>query len=273
MKCETNRSSLRFLVGGLLMLAACGGGSEAGLSPVEESLGTHEAAMCAGSNVTTLSITGASTYQGVMAGSGTWAVAYPANAVHLDYYVDGVLRSSDERTSASGTWYYSSAGFTCGISHTLQVRAIPMVIDSSGTRTVCWENTRSASQIVLESCPITAGNAHTMALKQDGTVWGWGWNGIGQLGDGTTLQRNTPVRAGINAPSAVVTFGNHTMAVKPDGTVWAWGLNEYGELGDGTTTQRNTPVQVPGISNVIAVATGVYHTVALKRDGTLWAWG
>jgi alpha-tubulin suppressor-like RCC1 family protein len=86
---------------------------------------------------------------------------------------------------------------------------------------------------------------HIAALKNDGTVWAWGLNNYGELGDGTTTDRYTPVQvsslAGITGISAGVKY---TVALKNDGTVWAWGLNNYGQLGDGTTMDRYIPVQV-----------------------------
>ncbi|WP_147443420.1 kelch-like protein [Corallococcus sp. AB011P] len=121
-----------------------------------------------------------------------------------------------------------------------------------------------------------AGGYHSLALRQDGTFWAWGDNGYGQLGDGTTTQRLTPVPVqvqGLTGVAALATGYNHSLAVKQDGTVWAWGSNAYGQLGDGTTTQRLTPVQVQGLTGVAALATGYYHSLALKQDGTVWAWG
>lgn len=121
---------------------------------------------------------------------------------------------------------------------------------------------------------IARGNSHTVALKSDGTVWAWGFNTFGDLGDGSTLQRNTPVQArGLTGVVAIASGYYHTLALRADGTVWAWGRNDYGQLGDGTTVQRNTPVQVKGLDGVIAIAGGSSHAVALKSDGTVWAWG
>ena len=119
-----------------------------------------------------------------------------------------------------------------------------------------------------------AGYGHTLALKDDSTVWAWGDNGLGQLGDGTTSDRLTPVQvSGLSGVTAITAGLGHSVALRNDGTVWAWGHNGYGELGDGTTTNRLTPVQVFGLSGVAAIAAGQSHTVALKVDGTVWAWG
>ena len=121
---------------------------------------------------------------------------------------------------------------------------------------------------------IAGGGSHTVALKSDGTVWAWGYNYNGQLGDGTTTFRTTPVPvSGLSNVLALAAGSYHTVALKSDGTVWAWGDNRAGQLGDGTTINRLTPVQVSGLSNVLALAAGSYHTVALKSDGTVWAWG
>jgi len=122
---------------------------------------------------------------------------------------------------------------------------------------------------------IAAGDFYTVALKTDGTVWAWGANGSsGRLGDGTTVDRLTPIQvAGLTGVAAIAVGDDHAVALKTDGTVWAWGDNEDGKIGDGTTVERRTPVQVAGLTNVAAIAAGYYHTVALKTDGTVWAWG
>ncbi len=84
---------------------------------------------------------------------------------------------------------------------------------------------------------IAADAAHTAVLKEDGTIWTWGYNYNGQLGDGTTTNRATPAQvSGLIGIKAVAAGDSHTVAVKEDGTVWAWGYNYNGQLGDGTTT-------------------------------------
>jgi alpha-tubulin suppressor-like RCC1 family protein len=115
---------------------------------------------------------------------------------------------------------------------------------------------------------------HNIILKPDGTIWAWGDNSSGQLGDGTTKDKSTPVQVqGLNDVTAIAAGGLHTIALKKDGTIWTWGNNDYGQLGDGTTEDKSTPVQVQGLSNVIAIAGGSAHTIALKNDGTVWTWG
>ena len=126
---------------------------------------------------------------------------------------------------------------------------------------------------------VAAGSYHSLALRSDGTVWGFGYNGYGQLGDGTTTNRILPVQIpGLTGVTAIAVYGGNgspgfSLALKSDGTVWAWGYNGYGALGDGTTTNRTSPVQVAGLTNVIAIAAGGYHSLALRSDGTVWAWG
>jgi alpha-tubulin suppressor-like RCC1 family protein len=121
---------------------------------------------------------------------------------------------------------------------------------------------------------IAAADDHTVALKVDGTVWAWGDNRHGGLGDGSTTSRSVPIPVPrLSGVVAIAARGDHTVALNADGTVWTWGSNEYGQLGDGTTMDRFTPVQVPGFSVVTAVTAGDFQTIALKRDGTVWAWG
>lgn len=122
---------------------------------------------------------------------------------------------------------------------------------------------------------IAAGNAHSLALKSDGTVWSWGWNGEGELGDGTRTTKAAPVQViGLNGVVAIAAGGFHNLALKSDGTIWAWGYNGFGQLGKGNSVGYTSyPVQVSGLNGVVAVAGGEHHSLALKSDGTVWTWG
>ena len=128
-----------------------------------------------------------------------------------------------------------------------------------------------------ESLPLQekTGASHTLLLRGDGTVWAWGANGSGQLGDGSTSSSQVPQQvAGLRGVKAVVASGDHSLALRgADGSVWAWGANGVGQLGDGTTVARRLPVQVMGLEGVVALASGSGHVLALTSGRTVLAWG
>jgi alpha-tubulin suppressor-like RCC1 family protein/fibronectin type 3 domain-containing protein len=121
---------------------------------------------------------------------------------------------------------------------------------------------------------------HNLALKADGTVWAWGSNFWGELGDGTTTDRLSPVQvSGLTNVVAIAAGTEQSLAVDSDGTVWAWGSNYDGQLGTATATMCNgipcsaSPIQVTGLDDVTAVAAGSRFSLALKNDGSVWSWG
>ena len=143
---------------------------------------------------------------------------------------------------------------------------------------------------------VSAGNDFSLALGSDGNVYAWGHNYNGQLGDGTTTDRNTPGR--VKTPDrntypdlpedftyAQVSAGyQHSLALGSDGNAYAWGSNGYGRLGDGTSTEQHAPVRVktpdrktypdlPADFTYLQVSAGQLHSLALGSDGNAWAWG
>jgi alpha-tubulin suppressor-like RCC1 family protein len=130
---------------------------------------------------------------------------------------------------------------------------------------------------------VICGDQFSMALDSDGKLYSWGRND-GQLGDGTTTNRNAPVAVlttGVLAGKKIVMFGcgvNHSIALDSDGKLYAWGRNDNGQIGDGTITPRNAPVAVltTGVlagKKIKMVGIGGYHSIALDSDGKLYAWG
>ena len=120
-----------------------------------------------------------------------------------------------------------------------------------------------------------AGYFHSLAVRSDGTVWTWGDNQYGQLGDGTRTNRGSPVRVmGLTGVTQVAAGYGHSLALRSDGTVWAWGSNTVGQLGSGVISDYQlTPVQVTGLTGVTKISAGAIFSLALCSDGTVWAWG
>ena len=157
------------------------------------------------------------------------------------------------------TWGFNNSTGQLG-DNTVVTKSTPVTTFSGGTN---WKQA-------------ACGGNHTAAIKTDGTLWTWGFNTSGQLGDNTAATKSIPVQVFGSATNwkQVAGGGNHTAAIKTDGTLWTWGSSSQGQLGVNDTTQRNTPVQVFGsATNWKQVSCGSQHTAAIKTDGTLWAWG
>jgi alpha-tubulin suppressor-like RCC1 family protein len=128
---------------------------------------------------------------------------------------------------------------------------------------------------------VAAAGGYSAALKDDGTVWAWGDNSVGELGNSQVgPQSSVPVQVeNLTAVAAISLGGGQSLALKKDGTVYAWGLNTAGQVGDGTTTNRFAAVPVKDaasvgtLSRVKAIATGTAFSLALMQDGTVYAWG
>jgi alpha-tubulin suppressor-like RCC1 family protein len=123
---------------------------------------------------------------------------------------------------------------------------------------------------------VATGYAHSLGVKSDGTLWAWGSNYYGTLGQGyaSNITTTSPVRVGTDSNwSKVSVGGKHSVAIKTDGSLWAWGSNQYGQLGDGTNTNRFFPVQISTSYNWGVIECGFDFTVALKTSGAFYSWG
>jgi alpha-tubulin suppressor-like RCC1 family protein len=189
--------------------------------------------------------------------------------------------SVPEQTQVGGmTWKTTSAGLfhSCGIQR--------------DDTLWCWGRNRGGergdggtfAQSSYGSRPIKVGSstwkavsastsAHTCGIQTNDTLWCWGGNGQGPLGDGTTTSRTTPVPVGTSTWKAVSAGGSHTCAIRSDDTLWCWGSNSHGQLGDGTLTNRTTPGQVGSGTWKTISATTSATTCGIQSDDTLWCWG
>jgi alpha-tubulin suppressor-like RCC1 family protein len=119
----------------------------------------------------------------------------------------------------------------------------------------------------------------SLALDKNGRVWGWGYNDLGQIGDFSVNQRNTPVSvAGATKTFCQISAGNrHSVAIEKNGRIWCWGNNAFGNLGNnasGTGTCQSTPVAIAGTTKTFCkIAAGQQHTIAIDKNGRAWGWG
>ena len=193
-----------------------------------------------------------------------------------------VARSSPGQTTGTGnTWCQASAGrfltaavktdgtlWTWGANNTGQLGNSNTISRSSPGQTTGAGTTW---------CQVSASILHSAAVKTDGTLWTWGCNNGGQLGNSNTISRSSPGQTcGLGTTWCAASMGNaHSAAVKTDGTLWTWGYNSSGQLGDGTVAASSSPVTTAGGgTNWCAVsASQAQHSAAVKADGTLWTWG
>lgn len=124
---------------------------------------------------------------------------------------------------------------------------------------------------------VSVGYSHTVAIKNDGSLWAWGMNHFGELGDGTTVSKNSPTQIGTDTDWALLSAGSgpttFNLALKTNGTLWAWGNNAYGQVGNGSLVNQLSPVQIGTGTNWKTIAAGYSHALATKTDGTIWSWG
>ena len=181
-----------------------------------------------------------------------------------------------------GTALWNSV--SAGTNHTLGVRSDGVLLTwgsnlhgqlGNGTWHVTTTNSPTAIMSAVTSwTSVSAGHWYSMATRADGSLWAWGNNGSGRLGDGTQAERLSPIsiQAGPGWETVSASL-EHTAGIRRDGSLWAWGNNGEGRLGDGTTTTRNSPVAIQAGTAWQAISTGGEHTAGIRQDGSLWAWG
>ncbi len=121
---------------------------------------------------------------------------------------------------------------------------------------------------------LAAGDLFGLALEWDGTVWSWGYNADGELGNNSTIDSATPVQvSGLSGVVSIAAGAWAGYAIESDGSLWAWGRNDTGQLGIGSTTNALTPHRVGSLTGVVGVAGTVDSAVAVTSSGTAWTWG
>jgi alpha-tubulin suppressor-like RCC1 family protein len=123
---------------------------------------------------------------------------------------------------------------------------------------------------------VATGSNFTVAIRSDNTLWAWGLNNIGQLGQGNTTSRSSPVQIGTSSWTSITVGKTFCLGIRSDGTLWAWGEGSHGVLGQNNTTSFSSPVQI-GTQSWKQVRVGSdnagSHVLAIRSDDTLWAWG
>ncbi len=190
-----------------------------------------------------------------------WFESLSATGYYVYDALDNIIA-----TLPAGTIGHTITGLTNGTSYTFKVAAFN---DAGVSNMITYTETpRLISDI--------SSYHHTIYRKGDGTLWGWGQNTYGQLGDGTTVDKFSPVQIGIDTDWKLVSAGQtHTLAIKEDGTLWAWGDNSKGQLGDGTTVSSAVPIRIGVDTDWKQVIAGNLNSFALRNrsGGNLWAWG
>jgi len=227
---------------------------------------------CSGGNFSSIAIEAVSfSGQYTISYSGGNAVAYKADTIHSTG-VSGLtaILATGTLANGNGNLIFSISGTAATAGNAI------FQINFAGKS--CNATLRIDPQVVVLNgilkIPIAVEKERNLVVLNNGSVKAWGNNQFGQIGDGTTTDRHTPVEViPLTNIAAVASGGYHSLALANDGKVWAWGKNDQGQLGDGTLSENHTPKLVIGLTNVISIAAGFDYSLALKNDGTVWAWG
>ena len=200
--------------------------------------------------------------------AGSYAPGQPITVSTLS--AGATIRYTTNGLEPSATDPIIASGDTLPVgNYTLKASASRTGATTSATTTTAYSVNGAATPVRL-----AAGDSHSLAVRADGTPFGWGANVDGRVGDATTIPRPSPVVVnGLTGTTALAAGTSHSLGLRSDGRVFAWGYNGGGRLGDGTTTQRVAPTLVGTLNNAVAIAAGDSHSLALKADGTVVAWG
>ncbi len=238
----------------LVLLAACGGGKESTSGTVSPPVTTPVAVTLQSVAVTPASATVTVGGKQLFAVNGS--------------YSDGTVRSL-----ASGIAWTSSGTVATVDAVTGEATAKAAGIETIAA-TVGGLIASARLTVATPYMAVSGGGAHTVGIKTDGTLYAWGWNNRGQLGDGTLLDKAVPTLIGTQKTWLRVGAGEyHSVALRSDGTLWSWGFNQNGQLGMGNFADLSVPTQIGKGKDWLDFAVGQHHTLAVNKAGELWAWG
>jgi len=202
------------------------------------------------------------------------------NAGQLGLNSQGINRSSPTQIGSATNWSLIDGG-----------NATFVAIKTDGTLWIWGDNSQGQLGLndvnVSKSSPtqvgsgtdwskINAGGNHILAIKTDGTLWAWGLNNAGQVGNNSVSNRSSPVQVGSSTTWSQINTGpgsTLSLSTKTDGTLWSWGSNFTGQLGHGDTVYRSSPTQVGVATTWSQISVGQRTVGTIKTDGTLWTWG
>lgn len=226
-------------------------------------------------------------------GTSAWrhcVLVFDADTSYLRLYVDGTL-FINKSVFLNKVYRYTNritvgGGLNAAFNAPNPSKSFPGLIDElyiynrvlTESEAVALFNKQTPTNIAtpLTGCwkDVKAGYEHIVAVKYDGTLWAWGSNSQGQLGNGGTANSNIPVQIGTDNDWDMIAAGGFSgYAIKNDGTLWSWGGNAFGQLGDGTVVDKTTPVQVNVTASWSDIAAGYEHALAVTSDGRLFSWG
>jgi alpha-tubulin suppressor-like RCC1 family protein len=212
--------------------------------------------------------------------------ASQGSAVYSDIVSISGITGQVDISIQSGEYSIDGGPFTSSAGKVSNGQSVQVKLTSSATAYATSTAYLTIGQVIRAFRAVTAGSHttpvtpklaggydHSLALRSDGTVWSWGGNSKGQLGDGTIISRKSPIQiSNLDKVVNISASQNYSLALKQDGTVWGWGDNTSGQLADATKQNSLVPKKL-NIANIVSVSAGSYRSLALDKDGAVWSWG